>query len=411
MSQLVAAYGLFYLENRPTLLRAADVSSPADASVLGAARAAGFNAIRPLREGLVDARDAEAHGLALVEHGPEHAAWAPIAERPFAVSVAAQRASSLAGGTAPAAVWGLPAEPASLVCAVARGARAYSVNAPPETWPRLAPVHSWLAEHEEELTASVPVLDGLVCIDASTDRALLEGGFGVLALAGYNPPIVDLRAAEDADLAEYPAALFPCDGALDLPDYGKLVVLTLRGATLVTYPRPVQRTPDGIAYRTTFLWPAPSAPGKPGVGRGGERMIGRRVQVRDGVSTLLTEPFGEPYAGPPYFRLPAGQRVAHRDLALALFGEAAPRALEPQRDVELELVTRLSPDGGALLFVINRLGAQSGNVSLPDLGALHIPPDFSVTTLFSGAGSSGARRDGGLALALAPADALVLRLG
>ena len=166
--------------------------------------------------------------------------------------------------------------------------------------------------------ASIAVHDALVCLESPGAETLLEGGFAVLALAGYNPPLVDLLAAEDADLAEFPAALFPCGGALEIPDYGKLVVLTLRGATLVTYPQPVQRTPDGIAYRTTFLWPPPSR-STARAGGAGQRALGRRVQVRDGVSALITEVFGEPYAGPPYFRLPAGQRVAHRDLALSLF--------------------------------------------------------------------------------------------
>jgi hypothetical protein len=267
-----------------------------------------------------------------------------------------------------------------------------------------------LGEREEELTASVAVLDGLACLATPGTSELMEGGFAVLALAGYNPPLVDLLAAQDVDLAEFPAALFPTEGALDLPDYGKLVVLTLRGATLVTYPQPLQHTPEGIAYRTTFLWPPPTRSAGP-ESKGGQRALGRRVQVRDGVSVLLTEALGEPYAGPAYYRLPGGQRTAHRDLALALFGEAVGRALEPDRALEVELVARLSPDGGALLFVINRLDAQSGHVRVADLPALRLTPDFTVHVELSGAGSSAQRRDDGIDLTLAAADVLVLRLG
>ena len=87
------------------------------------------------------------------------------------------------------------------------------------------------------------------------------------------------------------------------------------------------------------------------------------------------------------------------------------RALEPDRALELELVARLSPDGGALLFIVNRLEAQSGHVGLTDLPALHLSPDFAVTVEFAGSGSTGRRAGDGIDVTLAPRDALVLRLG
>ncbi|HET7771593.1 MAG TPA: hypothetical protein VFN74_22665 [Chloroflexota bacterium] len=411
MARLTAAYGLFYLENRPVLLRAAEVRRPATAALLEAVREAGFNALRPADEGLVDRSRAARFGLAVVD--PEVAGYdvGAACERPFGVSLLAQRATSRATESEPAALWGLAAEPAAVMTAVGRGVRGYSVAAPPEAWPALAPLQRWLGETEEELTASVAVQDAVACLETPGSAALLEGGFAVLALAGFNPTLVDLLSASDADLAEFPAALFPTDGVLDVPDYGKLVVLTLRGATMVTYPQPVQRTPEGIAYRTTFLWPAPSKGAGAGAGGGEQRALGRRVQVRDGVSTLLTEPFGEPYGGAAYSRLPAGQRTAHRDLALALFAEAVMPALEPDRQLEVEHVARLSPDGGALLFVVNRLGAQSGRVRLADLPTLRLSPEFKVETLFTGSGSSARREGDGVGLTLAASDALVVRLG
>ena len=411
MARLTAAYGLFYLENRPVLLRAAEVREPVTEALLGAAREAGFNALRPVGNVPADESVAARFGLALVAPEVVGHGVGSAGERPFGVSLLAQRAASRAAENEPAALWGLQAEPAAVATAVGRGVRGYSVAAPPEAWPVLAPLQRWLGESEEELTASVAVEDAVACVETPGSAALLEGGFAVLALAGYNPMLVDLLGASDTDLAEFPAALFPTNGVLDVPDYGKLVVLTLRGATLVTYPQPVQRTPEGIPYRTTFLWPGSSKKARNRVSGGGQRMLGRRVQVRDGVSTLLTEPFGEPYVGTVYLRLPAGQRTAPRDLALALFAEAVAPALEPDRDLEVELIARLSPEGGALLFAVNRLGAQSGCVRVADLPALRLSPEFKVQTLFAGSGSSARRERDAVALTLAASDALVVRLG
>src|SRR5207247_8367697 len=54
---------------------------------------------------------------------------------------------------------------------------------------------------------------------------------------------------------EYRAAIFPSRGYLDLESYGKLVVFTLRGGSLVTLPQPPTRQTDGTPFRSTFLWP------------------------------------------------------------------------------------------------------------------------------------------------------------
>lgn len=392
------------------MLRAVDLREPASTVLLAAMRDAGFNAVRPLRDGLVDEAAAAEYGLAVVFDRTAVMAVPAVSDRPFGVTLRAQRSAAQADDAHPASIWGLPAEPLSIAAALARGIRGYSVGALPESWSVLAPLHRWLAECDEELTASVGVQDGLACLDSGGVETLLEGGLAVLALAGYNPALVDLQRATEEELAEFPAALYPCDGRLDLAEYGKLVVLTLRGADLVTYPEPVRCTRDGLAYRTTFLWPVIPATEKV-TGRAGQRALGRRVQVRDGVSTLLAEPLGEPYAGPAYYRLPAGQRTAHRDLVVSLFGQTVTRSLEPERNLELELVARLSPDGGALVFVLNRLGAQEGTIGVADIGALNLPADFAVTTLFAESRSVAERRGDTIHVRMASSDVLVLRLG
>jgi hypothetical protein len=221
--------------------------------------------------------------------------------------------------------------------------------------------------------------------------------------------VLDLGAVTDADLADFPAAVFPSQGVLDLDDYGKLVVLTLRGATLVTYPEPVRRMPDGTPFRTAFLWPQPSSSARGATG--GERQIGHRAQVRDGVSTLLYEPLGEPYGGPAYYRLPAAQRHAYRDLVLSLLEDASARQIAPDPDLEVEVVARLSPEGGALLFVINRLTEQSGHIRFPFPEALNCRPSLAAQILFSGAGSTAASDGDGVHVKMAAQDAVILRLG
>jgi hypothetical protein len=63
-----------------------------------------------------------------------------------------------------------------------------------------------------------------------------------------------------------------------------------------------------------------------------------------------------------------------------------------------------------LLFVINRLGAQSGRLHFPAPQSLNVGQHPTATVLFSGAGSTAAGSAGGLTLDLAPGDSLVVRL-
>ncbi|HEU5317291.1 MAG TPA: hypothetical protein VFX49_14370 [Chloroflexota bacterium] len=388
-----AAYGRFYLENRPVLLREAELPDPPDARAVAMAREWGFHRVHA-------ASDMEA----------------PSYDGPFAASHRAAWGVAHASDDHPAMVHGLPPDPAAIVSAVARGAGGFGLRLDTAIMQHglshdVLSLHQWLEHHEDELTSSVEVRDALALLEypAYGFWPDLEGGFGVLVCAGYNPTLVDLAVASDADLAEFPAAIFPSRGYLDLDTYGKLVVLTLRGATLVTYPEPVRRQVDGTPFRTTFLWPPTARPASRG--RGTEAEVGRRFQVRDGVSTILHQPLGEPHCGPAYWRLPAGQRRAHRQLVLSLVEEVAPRTLAPAEDLELEAVARLSPDGGALLFVVNRLDAQVGTIAIPAPEALNVGRPLLLESLFSTADSQAEPAGDGIRVRMGPKGVLILRLG
>jgi hypothetical protein len=126
---------------------------------------------------------------------------------------------------------------------------------------------------------------------------------------------------------------------------------------------------------------------------------------------LLGVPLGAPYASPSYATLAPAVRRALRRLALGLFEEGAPRQIVPDEALEVEAVARLSPDGGCLLFVLNRLGApQAGHLRFPHPGALNLGAEVRAEVLYSVAGSGAVGEGGAVRLDLAPGEALVLRL-
>jgi hypothetical protein len=349
----------------------------------------------------------------------------------------------------------------------------------------LAPLQRWLAAHEEELTASAEVRDSLAYLQyrpyarltpddlvGSTDppdrqhssAARAHAGlYAVLLTAGFNPTCVDLEAIEDDDLAEFAAAIFPSRGYLDLNSYGKLVVFTIRGGTLLTLPEPVTRQPDGTSFKSDFLWPvAPetvrplgggrlarslsrllgrarpdrtielTTPGgtslrgddalaefpEPRGTRGptdvllrhGARVAGYRAQVRSGTSTLLGTLLGGRYLTSRYAALAPDERLALRRIAAGLFEDVVPRAFVADERLEVEAVARLSPDGGCLLFVINRLGAQAGVLRLAQPEALNVGSPVEVTVEYTAFGSAAAPATGGVHLAVKAQDVLVVRL-
>ncbi|MBI3972231.1 MAG: beta-galactosidase [Chloroflexi bacterium] len=420
--------------------------------------------------------------------------------------------------------------------------------------------HEFVAAHEEELTASVEVHDPIAYLDYQPytrltpvdhlhlpgARALpdplryfagrgLAGLHAVLLTAGYNPIVVDLVSATEESLADYLVAIFPSRGYLDLENYGKLVVFTLRGGHLVTFPEPVTRQQDGTPFRTAFLWPVrparrrwldrgrmlfhlamrwalpyhlrtrrrltralpgalhlsdlfeavlagqaaplrgirlhtaggtvrgdyqlvefPEAGGSDASGGGipakdaagvatghsaasnagaasvpnpfdrsnpspsavraevllrhGSRPAGYRVPVRDGVSTLLGTFLGGSFVTSRYYALTAAERRALRQFAVSLVEPSVTRQIVPDDDLEVEAIARLSPDGGCLLFVINRLGRQQGAIHFPNPSALNLGEPLRAEALFSGAGSSADATGNGLRVRLEPDDVLIARL-
>jgi len=138
---------------------------------------------------------------------------------------------------------------------------------------------------------------------------------------------------------------------------------------------------------------------------------GYRVQVRSGTSAVLGAFPGVDYAGAGGGgALTPGERLALRRFAVGHFEEVAPRRVAPEDALEVEAVARLSPDGGCLLFVLNRRGAQSGWLRFPAPEALNLEDEVHAAVLYSAAGSGAAGGARGVRLDLAPGDALVLRL-
>ena len=86
------------------------------------------------------------------------------------------------------------------------------------------------------------------------------------------------------------------------------------------------------------------------------------------------------------------------------------RSLVPSRELEVELVTRLSPDGGALIFVLNRLGSQAGMLTVPDPSVLNLSSAPSVAVELTLRGSTAEWSAGGIMVRFAAQDAMVLRV-
>ncbi|HEX2185299.1 MAG TPA: beta-galactosidase [Chloroflexota bacterium] len=463
--------------------------------------------------------------------------------RPFGESQYPLRFQAFAAEERPLSAWrlGSPASPRrpggaplhgghaappvvrEVVGAVAHGVKGYALHPAglESAGPAMAALQAVLDRHSEELTASVEAHDAIAYLDYQRysrytpedflspgavpapvadpfARAAKRARLGLHALlltCGYNPPLVELQAVTDEQLGEYPAAVFPALDYIDLDDYGKLVVFTLRGGSLVTFPQPATRQPDGSPLNTRFLWPHPvrrrrslgrwqllaraawrwlagggkrpqdgeDGPGAPagrpllqpagegaavradyhlvsfaGVGepvlrygrtgtgevqraapaelraevllRHGDETTGYRVQVRSGTSTVIGTVIGGAYVSSLYAALPAGERLALRRLALGLFEEIVPRRIVPDPDLEVEVTARLSPDGGCLLFILNRLGAQAGRIRFPAPEALNLSEPLRAEVLFRAGASQAVATADGVQLDLAAGDALIARL-
>jgi hypothetical protein len=167
-------------------------------------------------------------------------------------------------------------------------------------------------------------------------NGLGAGLFTLLRDCGYFPVPLNLSTVEEETLAEYPTAVLPSRGALDLGDYGSLVVYVLKGGTLITFPEPPTRQPNGAAFRSTFLWPhlpgvAPRTRGSVGsspllrrllgrVGRASEHSI---LSEADGLPVPIVGPVAEfPSADQPFVRYGTGYSQPQRS--------GGPVALRPE---------------------------------------------------------------------------------
>jgi len=159
-------------------------------------------------------------------------------------------------------------------------------------------------------------------------------------------------------------------------------------------------------YRLILFGPADGFPPEQAPLRLGAQVAGYRVPVGQGTSTVVGTLPGGAYATSVYYRLDPAERAGLRRFAVELM-EAAGIQRRATSDLEIETAPRRLADGSWLLFLLNRLGEQRGELKLELEGLA----DFRVEVLYS-YGHSRAERTGpgNLALMLALDDVLVLRL-
>lgn len=138
----------------------------------------------------------------------------------------------------------------------------------------------------------------------------------------------------------------------------------------------------------------------------GSQAAGYRVPVGQGTSTVLGTLPGGAYATSVYYRLAPEERAGLRRFAVELM-DAAGIQRSVVSDLEIELVRRRLPDGSWLLFVLNRLGEQRGEVKLALEGLTNLRVEPLYCYKHSSAGRSGSSS---LALTLAADDVLALRV-
>ena len=140
------------------------------------------------------------------------------------------------------------------------------------------------------------------------------------------------------------------------------------------------------------------------------RVVGYRAQVRGGTSIVMGTDLAASYVCGDYFQHSPAERLSLRRFVVALLGEAAPRHVVPDETLECEIVARLSPDGGCLLFVLNHVAAQAGTVHFPSPDRLNLGAATAVEVLYSARGSQADAVHDGLILRLEAGDCLLLRL-
>ncbi|HET7768331.1 MAG TPA: beta-galactosidase [Chloroflexota bacterium] len=148
-----------------------------------------------------------------------------------------------------------------------------------ERYDLVARLQSFVARHEEELTASEEVRDPIAYLEYQPYARLtpesafplplpglieplryfaafaMSGFHALLQTTGYNVPFVDLETADPTQLATYRAVVFPSCGWLEDALYRKLERYARGGGNLITFPEPVTRRADGEPLSTGVLWP------------------------------------------------------------------------------------------------------------------------------------------------------------
>lgn len=148
---------------------------------------------------------------------------------------------------------------------------------PDSKYEAIKAVHRFIHDHEERLTRSASVRDGVATVVYHPgDRMVpddflpghrlpdparfiglqgLHGPHALLMLSGFNPAMVDLENAEETDLQRYKVLFFPSNGYIDEQSFRKLLSYVQNGGTLVTLPiHPTHRL-DGRPLDTKPLYP------------------------------------------------------------------------------------------------------------------------------------------------------------
>lgn len=358
---------------------------------------------------------------------------------------------------------------ASLAVAVGEGMVSLMIS---ETWmadPEIKAFIAFVAAHEDELVASTHLADPVVWIDDPAyagadpddiatvgvsgtslrwreDRASL---FMAVRLAGFQVTVSDVdRFGSGPDGEETVAAIFPARRWIDLERYGRLVVHTLRGGNLITFPAPPRRQRDGMAFRSTFLWPVAlgrevltATPVRVGgadlgsfdsAGYGvvypaplpndvepilqllsaqpgtnvGETVAAYRAQVHDGTSTVVgfSRIGHDPGAGDE------ADHMAIRRWVTSLM-ESVPRRVHPSEELAVLTSIRLVPSGGSLVFVTNPAPSPTaGGLTIADPAAISAVDSPSLRIEFATSGASAVVSGTTVQVALPAFGAMVLRV-
>ncbi len=297
------------------------------------------------------------------------------------------------------------------------------------------------------------------------------GAFGFYALlvsAGYQPRFVDLEQVTDEQLGVHRVAILPTRRYIDADSLGKLRRYVEQGGQLITLPGPVYQDTYGrrlegvralypyaeqrvrrlrgwptmlrvlgarllrseplLGWRSLkwlnarltsaggaavrgedqmmLFGPVERFPAEQVVLCSGSQVVGYRVPVGRGTSTLLGTFPGGAYATSRYYRLSPDERAGLRRFAVELM-DAAGIDRQVVSDLEVEVVRRRLPDGGWLLFLLNRLGEQRGEMRLALEGLTNLRVEHLYRYKHSRAECSG---PGSLTIVLAADDVLALRV-